>query len=214
MTRTLKRKSVINRSCKACVVSAVNLCKKYKELLRKNFFKPADTVAKRPKLTEIQDSMFGKFNIVKTSSEGNCFYDAVSKSDAIPVRDEKECRDFVFKTAREKEELFFKVYQMRRKEVGVDATISEFRDFIAKHEVDKVWADTMCIYFTAVAFGVDVVSMVQLQNKKTSGHHLVVRPSVCFSNHVREWQPEILEQCFIYHVDYNHWLGLKAADKV
>ena len=105
MTRTLKRKSVINRSCKACVVSAVNLCKKCKELLRKNFFKPADTVAKRPKLTEIQDSMFGKFNIVKTSSEGNFFYDAVSKSDAIPVRDEKECRDFVFKTAREKERI-------------------------------------------------------------------------------------------------------------
>ena len=116
------------------------------------------------------ESQHGKFKILKTTSEGNCFFSALFKA-GLGFKSEVEARASLVQAIKDDEFLYFHIWNfiVHGKISNDHGLMNGFRDHVKLLAMNGTWARTCDIYMAAVAFKVDLVSI-----HKTSD--TVIRP--------------------------------------
>lgn len=137
--------------------------------------------------TYLNDDTFGYFNIVETHFNGNCFYDALSKSPNIPFSNETEVRKFIFSHALQHLDRFIEVYRISK---GCNADADVVTAFIQDRGRNKRWANIDCIFFASVALETDIISLSQMPDGGNVGHHSYNHPLLYLADRGFTFEPK------------------------
>ena len=101
---------------------------------------------------------YGVFKKNKTTTAGNCFFSSLLASKLFDFQCEEDARRILVERIRNDEFLYFSVWKWH---VG-RGTQSDYRKHVEKLSLSGTWAKDCDLYFAAIAYKVDLISINEL----------------------------------------------------